>query len=297
MKKKSRQIRAAGIQPVTGEEGPGSDRSGGQYAPAWRSPFPRQENTQTGANGVFLKPRQHAAAAPGHQRPAFARIKKQASHINSFFQKGSRTAVRQSRRYGLHRSRYPKQEAGPGPRTQDSACIMPGPCQLHARMRHGNNAAKIKTSAFLFIIFIFYPELFPHREAPSHHLFYPSRRPEHAFKTNTGNLIMFIQVSTEVFFRGGIDAGALTYKPGDAFRLKLPDLQIAGTAIRPQIHERVSKVPAEKMSEFVGNRREFSSQQCFRLTIIVYGMRYLFPPSLTMGLPFAFAIQPPIPVP
>ncbi len=68
---------------------------------------------------------------------------------------------------------------------------------------------------------------------------------------------MFIQVSTEVFFRGGIDAGALTYKPGDAFRLKLPDLQIAGTAIRPQIHERVSKVPAEKMSEFVGNRREF----------------------------------------
>lgn len=174
---------------------------------------------------------------------------------------------------------------------------MPGPCQLHARMRHGNSAAKIKTSAFLFILFIFYPELFPHREAPGHHLFYPSRRPEHAFKTNPGNLIMFIQVSTEVFFRGGIDAGALTYKPGDAFRLKLPDLQIAGTAIRPQIYERVSKCPQKRCPSSWAIAANFSSQQCFRLTIIVYGMRYLFPPSLTMGLPFAFAIQPPIPGP
>lgn len=143
MKKKSRQIRAAGIQPVTGEEGPGSDRSGGQYAPAWRSPFPRQENTQTGANGVFLKPRQHAAAAPGHQRPAFARIKKQASHINSFFQKGSRTAVRQSRRYGLHRSRYPKQEAGPRPPHQGQrlyhARPMSAACPHAAREQRSKN--------------------------------------------------------------------------------------------------------------------------------------------------------------
>lgn len=130
----------------------------------------------------------------------FRQNKKQTSHINSFFRKAAGPLYGKvcGTAYTVPDTR--SRRRGRGPRTKDSACIMPGPCQLDARMRHGNSAAKIKTSAFLFIIFIFYPELFPHREAPGHHLFYPSRRPEHAFKTNPGNLIMFIQVSTEVFF-------------------------------------------------------------------------------------------------
>lgn len=124
MKKKSRQIRVAGIQPVTGEEGPESDRSGGQYAPAWRSPFPRQENTQTGANGVFLKPRQHAAAAPGHQRPAFARIKKQTSHINSFFRKAAGPLYGKvgDTAYTVPDTRSRRRGRAPAPRTAPVSC-------------------------------------------------------------------------------------------------------------------------------------------------------------------------------
>ncbi len=115
MKKKSRQIRAAGIQPVTGEEGPESDRSGGQYAPAWRSPFPRQENTQTGANGVFLKPRQHATAAPGHQRPAFARIKKTGISHKQFFSERQQDRCTAKSAIRLTPFQIPEAGGGAGP--------------------------------------------------------------------------------------------------------------------------------------------------------------------------------------
>ena len=73
----------------------------------------------------------------------FRQNKKQTSHINSFFQKGSRTAVRQSRRYGLHRSRYPKQEAGPRPPHQGQrlyhARPMSAGCPHAAREQRSKN--------------------------------------------------------------------------------------------------------------------------------------------------------------